>query len=178
VDTGQVLLRKVTARDQEEFTERARASVELHRPWISAPGTAAEFDAYLERFDQETAVGFVVCLQDSGAMVGLVNISQITRASYQRGVLGYGAFVPYAGCGYLSEGVGLAVRYGFEKLGLHRLEADIQPGNVASLKLVRRLGFRREGYSPGLINISGSWKDHERWAIVSDSAFSDLRMHT
>jgi ribosomal-protein-alanine N-acetyltransferase len=68
----------------------------------------------------------------------------------------------------MTEGVRLAVRHGFEQLGLHRLEADIQPENAASLRLARRAGLRREGFSPGLIKIAGQWRDHERWAIVSD----------
>jgi ribosomal-protein-alanine N-acetyltransferase len=68
----------------------------------------------------------------------------------------------------MSEGVGLAVAYAFEELGLHRVEADIQPENVASVKLVRRLGFRKEGFSPQFIKIDGVWRDHERWARTAD----------
>ncbi|MCP9967247.1 GNAT family N-acetyltransferase [Actinomadura madurae] len=97
---------------------------------------------------------------------GFVNVNGIVRDSYQRGMLGYAAFLPYAGQGYLSEGVALAVRYAFERLELHRVEADIQPGNDASVRLVERLGFRREGFSPGFIKIDGEWRDHERWALT------------
>jgi ribosomal-protein-alanine N-acetyltransferase len=51
---------------------------------------------------------------------------------------------------------------------LHRLEANIQPGNRASLRLVRRLGFKREGYSRRYLKIRGRWCDHERWAILAE----------
>ena len=68
----------------------------------------------------------------------------------------------------MSEGFELVFRFVFGDLSLHRLEADIQPANEASLRLARRVGFRREGYSPKFILIDGSWKDHERWAINSD----------
>jgi hypothetical protein len=53
-------------------------------------------------------------------------------------------------------------------LRLHRLEANVQPGNAASIRLLQRLGFRREGYSPRYLRICGRWRDHERWAILAD----------
>jgi ribosomal-protein-alanine N-acetyltransferase len=70
----------------------------------------------------------------------------------------------------MTEGLALAVRYAFEQLRLHRLEANIQPGNHASIGLVRRLGFRNEGYTPEMLFIDGAWRDHERWAITSAMA--------
>lgn len=110
----------------------------------------------------------VVCCKDQGDLAGMININGIVRGPYQRGVLGYAAFRPYAGRGYMSAGVALAVHYAFDRLDLHRVEADIQPGNTDSLRLVRRLGFRKEGVSPGFIKIAGVWCDHERWAITRD----------
>jgi ribosomal-protein-alanine N-acetyltransferase len=163
---ARVALRRVRAEDGERFVELACASSAFHRPWVALPVSAEQFSEYLARFDGVTAVGMVVCLRDGGDLVGLVNINGIVRGSYQRGTLGYAAFVPYAGRGYLSEGVALAVRYAFERLDLHRVEADIQPGNDASIRLVKRLGFRREGCSPAFIKIDGEWRDHERWAIT------------
>ncbi|HXA62455.1 MAG TPA: GNAT family N-acetyltransferase, partial [Streptosporangiaceae bacterium] len=81
---SRVFLRKVGYEDQDEFLELTGASAELHRPWISLPVTPGEFAAYVARFDQETAVGFLVCLCDTGAIAGIVNIGQIVRGSYQR----------------------------------------------------------------------------------------------
>ncbi|GAA3954102.1 GNAT family protein [Actinomadura viridis] len=168
---GGVHLRPIAAGDRDEFVAAARASAELHHPWVWAPTTAEGFAEYLARFDQVTAVGFVVCLADTGAMAGFVSISRIERGSYQKGVLGYGAFVPHEGRGHMTEGVGLAVRHGFGRLGLHRLEADIQPGNGASLRLAEKVGLRREGFSPGLIRIDGIWRDHERWAVTNEMVY-------
>lgn len=163
-----MILRPLTGDDQDEFLELVRASAELHHPWMSLPTTPEGFERHLRRFDHSTAQGLLVCLRDTGAIAGTVNINTIVRGRFQCGSLSYAAFAPTAGRGYLSEGVGLVLRYAFEQLRLHRLEAQIQPGNHASLSLVRRLGFRNEGYSPALLFIDGAWRDHERWAITHD----------
>ena len=76
---------------------------------------------------------------------------------------------PYARRGYATEALELVVRFAFGKLKLHRIEANIQPDNVASLALARRAGFQREGYSPRYLKIGGRWRDHERWAILAEN---------
>ena len=68
----------------------------------------------------------------------------------------------------MMEGLSLVIKRAFGPLRLHRLEANVQPGNRASLKLIRRLGFRREGYSPRYLKVLGRWRDHERWAILAE----------
>jgi ribosomal-protein-alanine N-acetyltransferase len=167
-DRSRVTLRLLSRADQDEFLGLVAASAGLHHPWMSLPATPQEFQAYLTRFDHVTAEGLLVCLRRTGTMAGLVNINNIIRGRFQNGSLAYAAFAPTAGQGYMAEGLGLVLRYAFERLRLHRLEAQIQPGNHASIGLVRRLGFRREGYSPELLFIDGAWRDHERWAITSD----------
>ena len=154
-------------RDQGEFLDLVAASVELHRPWMSLPATSQEFHAYVTRYDRAGRGVVLVCLRDTGAIAGLVNINSIIRGRFQCGSLAYAAFAPTAGRGYLSEGLGLVLRHAFEQLRLHRLEAQIQPENHASLKLIQRIGFRYEGRSPELLFIDGAWRDHERWAITS-----------
>jgi [ribosomal protein S5]-alanine N-acetyltransferase len=167
-EARRVTLRLVTQADQAEFLDLASASAELHHPWMSLPTTPPEFQAYLSRFDHVTAEGFLICLRGTGAIAGAIHINSIIRGRFQNGSVSYAAFAPAAGQGYMSEGLGLVLRYAFEQLRLHRLDAQIQPGNHASLALVRRLGFRNEGYSPDLLFIDGAWRDHERWAITSD----------
>ncbi len=66
----------------------------------------------------------------------------------------------------MSEGVSLAIDYAFKTLGLHRVEANIQPDNIASINLVKRLGFTKEGFSRRYLKINGEWRDHERWALT------------
>lgn len=159
--------------DHAEVTALSERSVELHGEWVPRrEPTEAAFRAYAARFDGVLNEGFVICLRDGGAIVGGVNVNNIVRGAFQSGALGYVGYTPTAGHGYLTEGVALVVRHAFDVLGLHRLEANVQPGNERSLRLVRRLGFRYEGFSPAFLHINGGWRDHERWAITDDMTLS------
>jgi [ribosomal protein S5]-alanine N-acetyltransferase len=166
-DARRVTLRPLAGRDEREFLDLVDVSADLHRPWMSLPATPRGFRAYLARYEQAGEESLLVCVRGTGAIAGVININGIIRGRFQCGALAYAAFAPTAGQGLMSEGLDLVLRYAFEWLRLHRLEAQIQPGNHASLKLIRRSGFRKEGYSPDLLFIDGAWRDHERWAITS-----------
>lgn len=166
-DAGRVTLRPLASGDEGEFLDLVRASASLHHPWMSLPATPEDFQAYIRRYEQPGGESLLVCVRSTGAIAGMVNINSIIRGRFQCGSLSYAAFAPTAGQGYMTEGLGLVVRYAFEQLRLHRLEANIQPGNQPSLTLVQRLGFRREGYCPEMLFIDGAWRDHERWAITT-----------
>lgn len=165
--SSRVTLRAITAGDQDEFLDLTTASADLHGARIPLPTTPAAFQEFHAKFDHETTQGLLICLRETGAMAGTVNLNSIIRGRFQNASLGYAAFAPTAGRGYMTEGLGLVIRYAFERLRLHRLEAQIQPSNEPSIKLVRRLGFRHEGTAPDLLYIAGAWRDHERWAITN-----------
>lgn len=171
------MLRPATSGDETEFLDLVRASASLHHPWMSLPSVPADYQAFITRYQQPGEGSLLVCLRSTGAIAGLVNISNIVRGRFQNAYLSYAAFAPTAGQGYMSEGLALAVRHAFERLRLHRLEANIQPGNHASIRLVERAGFRREGYSPDYLFIDGAWRDHERWAITATMAGIEAEPH-
>jgi ribosomal-protein-alanine N-acetyltransferase len=154
--------------DREAYVEAMVASRELHAQWLDAAATSEAFDDLLRRAASEEFEPMLVCRREDGRIVGFVNISQIIRGRLQSGFVGYGGVVGETGRGYMTEAIGLVVRRAFTELGLHRLEANIQPGNAASIALVRRCGFELEGFSPRYLKVGGEWRDHERWAIHAE----------
>jgi ribosomal-protein-alanine N-acetyltransferase len=171
-----VYLRRPRPRDAAAFIAGARLSDRLHRGWVQAPTTKASFTAYLRRFagpkSRDTAsashIGVVVCKFDDDALIGVFNFSEIVRGAFESSYLGYYAFAPHVGQGYMSEGLHLVMALAFVKLKLHRIEANVQPTNRPSVALVRRAGFTREGFSRRYVKIAGRWRDHERWAMLAE----------
>ncbi len=163
---GRVYLRGPARADQNEFVTLMRKSRSFHRPWASAPTDLERFAAYLADARRPDFEAMLVCRYEDRAIVGFFNLSQITRGYLQSAYLGYAVGKPFARQGYMREGLELVLRHAFQTLRLHRIEANIQPGNLASLALAQGGGFRREGFSPRYLKIGGRWRDHERWAIL------------
>ena len=164
---SRILLRVPTLADQREFLALARASRTFHAPWVTAPSTPAQFRSYIARMSRPENAAFVVCARESGRIAGVVNISNMVLGAFHSGYLGYYAFSGFERRGFMRSGLRAVVRHAFARLKLHRLEANIQPDNRASIGLVRACGFAKEGYSPRYLKIGGRWRDHERWAILS-----------
>ena len=163
-----VFLRAPRAADADELTRLNRASVRLHRRLISVPRRRAQFMSYLRRCREPDYVGLLVCRLADGAIAGAINFFDVERGIAQAACVGYYVGAPYAGRGYMTEALGLALDYAFRGLGLHRVEADIEPDNGESIRLARRAGFRREGLSRRYLKLRGRWRDHERWALLAE----------
>ncbi len=110
----------------------------------------------------------LVCRRDDGAVVGVFNLSEIVRGAFHSAYLGYYGFAEHSRQGYMSEGLALALRFGFATLRLHRIEVNVQPDNARSISLIRQGGFTREGFSRRYVKIAGRWRDHERWALLAE----------
>ena len=161
---ARVLVRPPTPADREEYMAAMRASRQLHRPWMPAP-TEETFERLLRIVEDPRYEPGLVCRLEDGAIVGFINVSEIVRGLFQSAFLGYAAMAGYARKGYMREGLELVLTRAFTDLRLHRLEANIQPANEASIALVRGAGFVNEGFSERYLKIGGRWRDHERWAI-------------
>jgi ribosomal-protein-alanine N-acetyltransferase len=176
-----VYLRAPRVTDAPAFLAAAKASRRLHGAWVHAPTTPARYEAFVRRYGRfarrdplaVTHVGLLVCRCDDEAIVGVFNVGEIVRGLFQSAYVGYYAFAPHAGVGYMSEGLELALHFAFTALKLHRVEANVQPTNLRSLALVRGAGFVREGFSRRYVRIAGRWRDHVRMALLVE----DWRAH-
>ena len=165
-----IYLRRVTHNDEAEFLALMRASEELHQPWIQAPTTPALFKYYLQRIRRNDHEGFAICRGTDEVIVGVININNIVRGSFLSASLGYYVGAPFQGQGYMQAGLTQLIDYAFSTMGLHRLEANIQPDNLRSQELVRRCGFEYEGLSKNFLFLDGAWQDHQRWCVIDSRA--------
>ena len=163
-----VVLRLPLKGDCEEFIAVNRRSVEFNRGRASPPTTRKQFDDFMKRNARPDGACFLICRREDARIMGSIALSQIFYGGFRSAYLGYQIGEEFSGQGYMTEAIQLMLRHAFLNLKLHRLEANIQPENVASIALVKRAGFTREGYSRRYLKIGGRWRDHERWAILAE----------
>ncbi len=171
---ARVYLRSVSPGDRAEWCALRHASAEHLDPWEPIPhdGLSAHddraFSRVLHQTDTPSTRRLLICRRDDEVILGMVNLSQICRGPFENGTMGYWIGAAHAGQGYAREGVHLALRHAFGSFELHRVEANVMPKNTRSLRLVRALGFREEGFSPRYLRIAGVWADHLRFAMTAE----------
>jgi [ribosomal protein S5]-alanine N-acetyltransferase len=163
---SRVFIRKPVEEDWEELLSIHQKSRELHFPWAFPALTKEECQEYINQCENDNFEGLLICQSINKCIVGVANLSQIFYKAFQNAYLGYYVNIEFAGQGFMGEGIPLVINHAFYSLGLHRIQANIQPGNTASINLVNRLGFTKEGFSRRYLKINGEWRDHERWALT------------
>jgi ribosomal-protein-alanine N-acetyltransferase len=165
---ARVAIRLLERHDRDAFLALARDSRDLHRPWTYPPERPEQFEELYSRSRRDDFVCLVAFAPDTGELVGVFTISQIFRGAFQSAYLGYYANQRHAGQGLMREALEQVLDHSFGPLALHRIEANIQPGNHPSIALARGAGFRLEGFSPRYLLIGGQWRDHERYALTAE----------
>lgn len=153
--------------DESMFLRAMDDSVALHSPWVRPPRTSVEFREYIERYNQPNHVSYLLLKQDK--LAGVININEIIMGAFKSAFLGFYAVVGAARTGLMSEGLKAVLHRAKYDLELHRLEANIQPDNIASINFIRKNGFIKEGFSSKYLYIDGAWRDHERWALLLET---------
>lgn len=111
---------------------------------------------------------FLIHLQKSGEVIGEVTLSEVVRGNLQSCWIGYSLDKDHNGKGYMTEAVKLVVKYAFQELDLHRIEAGVMPHNIGSIKVLLKAGFHKEGIAKKNVKINGHWEDHQTLAIIKD----------
>jgi [ribosomal protein S5]-alanine N-acetyltransferase len=163
-----VVLRAPSQRDAAVWCALVRVSRRFLAGRASTDARPEAYRTYLALSRAPNAHCRLIWRRADGRLLGAINLTQIVRGRFQSAYLGYYLGAAFAGQGYMREALALMLRDSFRRLRLHRVEANIQPDNLASIALVRRAGFEREGYSPRYLKLGGRWRDHERWALRTE----------
>jgi ribosomal-protein-alanine N-acetyltransferase len=172
-----VYLRAPELRDYQEWADLREASRAFLTPWeptwaadeTSRSSFRYKLRRYAEDARDDKAYALFVWREDDDALVGGVTLSNVRRGVAQTASLGYWAGVGFAGKGYTTAAVRAVVRYAFEDLELHRIEAACQPDNAPSIRVLNKAGFTQEGRARAYLKIAGQWRDHLLWGVVNDA---------
>ncbi len=171
-----ISLRMPQTSDHAEWAALREASRAFLTPWEptwpSDDLTRGAFRRRLKRYadDQRNDLAYALMIfrNEDNALVGGITLANIRRGVAQAGSIGYWVGEPYARKGYMTAAVRALIPFSFQTLRLHRLEAACIPGNAASVALLERTGFIREGYARRYLCINGVWQDHLLYARLVD----------
>lgn len=171
--SGDVKLRVAKMRDAKILEKLILGNRAWLRPWEATnPESPNSFDVksqlrgLLRQLDDQSGMPFLIEVQ--GEVQGQLNIANVMYGSVSSAVLGYWISPEVAGRGIMPTAVALATDYLMDQVGLHRVEINIRPENVASLRVVQKLGFRYEGLKQRYIHINGDWRDHYVFALTKE----------
>jgi ribosomal-protein-alanine N-acetyltransferase len=168
VSVPAVIIAPARRADGPDLVRANALSRDYQAPWVQTFTDPQGFEAWFDALVVEPRVSLVARAAGSGEIVGVINLSQIFLKGFRNAYVGFYGMAGTARRGLMTEALRLATRYAFDEIGLHRLEANIQPANAASIALARRVGFRKEGFSPRYLRIAGEWRDHERWTLLAE----------
>ena len=166
-------------RDAKQLERLILGNREWLRPWEATnPDGPNSFDirsqvrGLIRQMDAQQGLAFVI--EVDGEILGQLNVANILYGSVSSAVIGYWIAPEAAGRGTVPTAVALVTDYLFKVLGLHRVEIDIRPENLASLRVVEKLGFRYEGLKERYIHINGAWRDHFVFALTNEEVASGV----
>lgn len=160
-------------RDREEWSALRRESSAWTGPWDSTnpyPQQALSYRKAITFQDAEGRAGRLLpwVLTVDGRLAGQVHVFSIVRGAQQGGTIGYWIAERYAGRGITPAAVAMAIDHCFGVERLHRIEINVRPENVNSLRVVEKLGLRDEGVRRSFLHIAGEWRDHRTFAVTAD----------
>lgn len=168
ITTKRITIIRPSIKMMDEFLRKAIESQSCHYPWVSPPKSEVDFRTYLDRANLDDMECFFVKENENDSLIGVFNLSNIVRGFFQSAYIGFYRFKGHEKQGFMQEALMAIVNYAFYQLGIHRIEANVQPGNIKSENLVKASGFVKEGYSKNYLKVNGEWRDHNRFAITKE----------
>ena len=173
-----VSLRVPQNADYAEWAALREASRVFLTPWeptwpaddLSRGAFRRRLKRYADDQRSDLAYAFLIFRDDDNVLIGGLTLANVRRGVAQAGSIGYWVGAPYARKGYMTAAVRALIPFCFRTLRLHRLEAACIPGNAASVSLLEKTGFTREGYARDYLCINGIWQDHLLYARLQDDA--------
>lgn len=174
MESEKIILRKLTEADLPDILAVEiknkdlfeQFSVTRSADYYTLEGQAARLQRQEENRQKDKEYNFGIVLKD-GTLIGSINLVQVVRGPVQSAIMGYTVDQDHNGKGYATEAVKLLVNYAFEELLLHRIEAGVKPDHIASIRVLEKAGFHKEGISQKNVQINGVWEDHQMLAIIN-----------
>jgi ribosomal-protein-alanine N-acetyltransferase len=170
-------LRLVELSDAEPMLDYLERNREYHAPWSPVPPPdfftlehqRARLRSSVARRETGTEFRFgIFDSNDPKYLIGHINLTAIERGVYQNGRFGYSVDGERRNSGVMTSALARAVRFAFDELDLHRVEANVIPRNIASRRVLEKCGFDLIGRSPRMLCIAGVWEDHDMFAKLVD----------
>jgi [ribosomal protein S5]-alanine N-acetyltransferase len=173
-----VTLRMPQIADFEEWAALRETSRDFLTPWeptwplddLTRAAFRRRIKRYAEDLRTDQGYAFLIARSSDGTLVGGLTLANIRRGVAQAGSLGYWTGLPFVRQGYMTAAVRAVIPFAFMSLRLHRLEAACIPTNTASIRLLEKTGFVREGYAREYLCINGVWQDHLLYGRLNDGS--------
>jgi ribosomal-protein-alanine N-acetyltransferase len=173
---GHAVIRVPDMSDYEQWARLRAESREFLTPWepiwpandLTRTAFRGRIRQYWRDIDEDAAYPYFIIDRSGEVLVGALTLSNVRRGVAQTATLGYWIGAPYARQGYMTSAVRLILDFAFRHIGLHRVEAGCLPHNHASMRLLQKCGFEREGLARGYLKIAGEWRDHLLFARLCD----------
>jgi [ribosomal protein S5]-alanine N-acetyltransferase len=177
-ESAEVLLRPPTLQDYQSWASlraESRAFLKRWEPtWAPNDLSRAAYRQRLRHFARAVRMDetypFFIFRKRDGILLGGCTLTNVRRGIAQAASLGYWIGAPFARQGYMTHALGALIPFAFDELNLHRIEAACLPDNEASRRLLKKLGFREEGFARGFLRIDGAWCDHVLFALLAEDA--------
>jgi [ribosomal protein S5]-alanine N-acetyltransferase len=174
IESELVILRTPQMSDYSAWAELRAQSREFLTPWeplwatdeLSRASFRRRVRHYLRDLREDVGYALFIFAVSTGTLVGGLTLCNVRRGVTQSCMLGYWIGAKYANCGYMTAALRTVIPFVFDSLELHRLEAACLPSNTASIRLLERAGFKREGLARRYLRINGVWQDHLLYALL------------